>query len=75
MNLDEIAIVSGIGCTGRVAGYMNLDRFTPPTAARFPLPLGSSWPPQTKVVVYSGDGDLTAIGGNHFVHAARRTWT
>jgi 2-oxoglutarate/2-oxoacid ferredoxin oxidoreductase subunit beta len=39
-NLDKVAIVSGIGCTGRVAGYAASIRSTPPTAAPFPSPPG-----------------------------------
>ncbi|MFA6318143.1 MAG: 2-oxoacid:ferredoxin oxidoreductase subunit beta [Elusimicrobiota bacterium] len=73
LDLDKVAIVSGIGCTGRVAGYMNLDSFHTTHGRAIPfatgLKLGN---PNLKVVVYSGDGDLFAIGGNHFVHAARR---
>jgi 2-oxoglutarate ferredoxin oxidoreductase subunit beta len=73
INLDDIAIVSGIGCTGRVAGYVKFDSFhtTHGRALAFAtgLKLGS---PRQKVVVFSGDGDLTGIGGNHFIHAARR---
>ncbi len=73
MDMDKIAVVSGIGCTGRVAGYMACDSFhtTHGRAIAFAtgLKLGN---PDTKVVVYSGDGDLFAIGGNHFIHAARR---
>ena len=71
--LDDLAIVSGIGCTGRVAGYLRLDSFhtTHGRAIAFATGLHLS-NPKMKVVVYSGDGDLTAIGGNHLVHAARR---
>ena len=48
-------------------------RSTPPTAAPFPSPPGLKLAnPELQVVVYSGDGDLFAIGGNHFIHAARR---
>jgi len=73
MNLDEIAIVSGIGCTGRVAGYLNLDSFHTTHGRAIPFATGLKLAnPKLKVVVYSGDGDLAAIGGNHFVHAARR---
>ncbi len=73
MNLDEIAIVSGIGCTGRVAGYLNLDSFHTTHGRAIPFATGLKLAnPKLKVVVYSGDGDLTAIGGNHLVHAARR---
>ncbi|MBU0755079.1 MAG: 2-oxoacid:ferredoxin oxidoreductase subunit beta [Planctomycetes bacterium] len=70
---DDLAIVSGIGCTGRVAGYMRLDSFhtTHGRAIAFATGLHLS-NPKLKVVVYSGDGDLMAIGGNHFMHAARR---
>lgn len=73
LNLDKVSIVSGIGCTGRVAGYMNLDSFHTthgrPIAFATGLKLAN---PELKVIVYSGDGDLIAIGGNHFIHAARR---
>jgi 2-oxoglutarate ferredoxin oxidoreductase subunit beta len=73
MDLDKVAIVSGIGCTGRVAGYMNLDSFHTTHGRAIPFATGLKLAnPGMKVVVYSGDGDLTAIGGNHFVHAARR---
>jgi 2-oxoglutarate/2-oxoacid ferredoxin oxidoreductase subunit beta len=73
MDLDQIAIVSGIGCTGRVAGYLNLDSFHTTHGRAIPFATGLKLAnPKLKVVVYSGDGDLTAIGGNHFMHAARR---
>jgi 2-oxoglutarate ferredoxin oxidoreductase subunit beta len=73
MNLDKAAIVSGIGCTGRVAGYLNLDSFHTTHGRAIPFATGLKLAnPELKVVVYSGDGDLFAIGGNHFVHAARR---
>ena len=73
--LDEqrLVIVSGIGCTGRVAGYLNFDSFHTTHGRAIPFATGLKLAnPDLKVVVYSGDGDLTAIGGNHFVHAARR---
>ena len=74
LDLDRVAIVSGIGCTGRVAGYMNLDSFhtTHGRAIPFATGLRLANPELAKVVVYSGDGDLSAIGGNHLIHAARR---
>jgi len=73
MDLDKVAIVSGIGCTGRVAGYMNLDSFHTTHGRAIPFATGLKLSnPELKVVVYSGDGDLFAIGGNHFFHAARR---
>jgi len=52
---------------------MNLDSFHTTHGRAIPFATGLKLAnPGLKVVVYSGDGDLTAIGGNHFVHAARR---
>jgi 2-oxoglutarate ferredoxin oxidoreductase subunit beta len=71
--LDKVAMVSGIGCSGRAAGYVKLDSFHTTHGRAIPfatgLKLGN---PELNVVVFSGDGDLFAIGGNHFIHAARR---
>jgi len=72
-NLDRVAVVSGIGCTGRVAGYVKLDSFHTTHGRAIPFATGLKLAnPDLDVVVYSGDGDLFAIGGNHFIHAARR---
>jgi 2-oxoglutarate ferredoxin oxidoreductase subunit beta len=71
--LDRVAIVSGIGCTGRVAGYVAVDSFHTTHGRPIPFATGLKLAnPSLHVVVYSGDGDLAAIGGNHFIHAARR---
>jgi 2-oxoglutarate ferredoxin oxidoreductase subunit beta len=71
--LDKVAVVSGIGCTGRVAGYVKLDSFHTTHGRAIPFATGLKLAnPELTVVVYSGDGDLIAIGGNHFIHAARR---
>jgi 2-oxoglutarate ferredoxin oxidoreductase subunit beta len=71
--LDDLAIVSGIGCTGRVAGYLKLDSFHTTHGRGVAFASGLYLAnPKLKVVVYSGDGDLVGIGGNHFIHAARR---
>jgi len=73
MDLKNVAIVSGIGCTGRVAGYMKLDSFHTTHGRAIPFATGLKLAnPKLNVVVYSGDGDLFAIGGNHLIHAARR---
>jgi len=73
LDLSKFAIVSGIGCSGRAAGYVKLDSFHTTHGRAIPfatgLKLGN---PDLNVVVFSGDGDLFAIGGNHFIHAARR---
>ena len=71
--LDDVAVVSGIGCTGRMAGYIKLDSFHTTHGRAIPFATGLKLArPQGTVIVASGDGDLLAIGGNHFIHAARR---
>lgn len=73
VDLSKLAVVSGIGCTGRVAGYVNLDSFHTTHGRAIPFATGLKLAnPKLNVVVYSGDGDLFAIGGNHLIHAARR---
>ena len=70
---DRVSIVSGIGCTGRVAGYLRLDSFHTTHGRAIPFATGLKMANRDlKVVVFSGDGDLVSIGGNHFIHAARR---
>jgi 2-oxoglutarate ferredoxin oxidoreductase subunit beta len=70
---DKIALVSGIGCAGRAAGYVKLDSFHTTHGRALPfatgLKLGN---PELNLVIFSGDGDLVAIGGNHLIHSARR---
>jgi 2-oxoglutarate ferredoxin oxidoreductase subunit beta len=70
---DKLAVVSGIGCSGRVAGYVNFDSIHATHGRAIPVATGLKLAnPDLKVVVFSGDGDLISIGGNHFIHAARR---
>lgn len=72
-DLNKVAVVSGIGCTGRVAGYVKLDSFHSTHGRAVPFATGLKLAnPDLKVVVFSGDGDIAGIGGNHFIHAARR---
>ena len=73
IGLDRLCVVSGIGCTGRVAGYVKCDSFHTTHGRAIPFAMGLKIAnPELEVVVFSGDGDLTAIGGNHLIHAARR---
>ena len=70
---EDICVVSGIGCSGRIAGYIKLDSFHTTHGRAIPFAVGLKLAnPKLKVVVLSGDGDLSAIGGNHFIHTARR---
>ncbi len=70
---DKTVVVSGIGCSGRAAGYLNLDTYHTTHGRPIPFATGLKLAkPELKVVVFSGDGDLFAIGGNHIIHAARR---
>jgi 2-oxoglutarate/2-oxoacid ferredoxin oxidoreductase subunit beta len=69
----RFTMVSGIGCSGRGAGYINIDSFHTTHGRAIPFASGIKMAnPDLKVIVFSGDGDLCAIGGNHFIHAARR---
>lgn len=73
LSVDQCAVVSGIGCTGRVAGYLNMDTYHTTHGRAIPFATGLALArPDLNVTVFSGDGDLFAIGGNHFIHAARR---
>lgn len=73
LDLDKVAVVSGIGCAGRAAGYIKLDSFHTTHGRAIPFATGLKLAnPELEVVVFSGDGDLAAIGGNHLIHAARR---
>ncbi|MHA1223141.1 MAG: thiamine pyrophosphate-dependent enzyme [Candidatus Heimdallarchaeaceae archaeon] len=69
----KIAIISGIGCSGRAAGYLNFDSFHTTHGRAIPFAIGLSvTDPERKVIIISGDGDIASIGGNHLIHAARR---
>jgi len=70
---DDVAIISGIGCTGRMPVYMDFNTMhtTHGRALAFATGLKMAQP-RLHVIVVMGDGDALAIGGNHFIHAARR---
>ncbi len=73
LDLDKVSVVSGIGCSGRAAGYLKLDGFHTTHGRAVPFATGLKLGrPELLVTVFSGDGDLVGIGGNHFIHAARR---
>jgi 2-oxoglutarate ferredoxin oxidoreductase subunit beta len=69
----DVCVVSGIGCSGRIAGYIKQDSFHTTHGRAVPFAVGLKLAnPKLKVVVLSGDGDLASIGGNHLIHTARR---
>ncbi len=73
IDYNKVALVSGIGCTGRVAGYVKMDSYHTTHGRAIPFATGLKLANrELTVVVFSGDGDLFAIGGNHLIHAARR---
>jgi 2-oxoglutarate ferredoxin oxidoreductase subunit beta len=70
---DEVAIVSGIGCSSRSPGYLNFNTLHTTHGRAIAFATGLKiFKPKMKVFIVTGDGDCTAIGGNHFIHAARR---
>ena len=73
LNARDYAIVSGIGCTGRSSGCFRAPAFHTTHGRAIPFATGLKLAnPSIKVFVLSGDGDISAIGGNHLIHAARR---
>ncbi len=70
---DNTVIVSGIGCSSRASGYMDFDTLHTAHGRAIPFATGIKLAkPNLNVVVITGDGDCTAIGGNHFIHGCRR---
>jgi 2-oxoglutarate/2-oxoacid ferredoxin oxidoreductase subunit beta len=69
----DVVIVSGIGCSSRASGYLNFNTLhtTHGRALAFATGLKMARP-ELKIFVIMGDGDCSAIGGNHFIHACRR---
>lgn len=71
--LQNQVVVSGIGCSGRIAGYVNIDSYHTTHGRAIPFATGIKLAnSDLSVTVFSGDGDLLTIGGNHFIQAARR---
>lgn len=75
LNLDpnQVAAVSGIGCSSRATGYVDFHTIHTTHGRALAFATGVKFArPDLKVIIFSGDGDATAIGGNHFIHACRR---
>lgn len=70
---DNVVIVSGIGCCSRAVGYIDFNTLHTAHGRAIPFATGIKIArPDLTVIVFGGDGDITAIGGNHFIHGARR---
>ena len=70
---EETVFVSGIGCSSRAPGYIVTDSLHTTHGRAIAFATGVKMAnPNLHVVVFTGDGDLAAIGGNHFIHACRR---
>jgi len=70
---NEIVMVSGIGCSSRITGYVDFHTLHTIHGRALAFATGVKLArPELNLIVPMGDGDALAIGGNHFIHAARR---
>ena len=73
LDRDKTSIVAGIGCSGRMSSYMDFNTVHTTHGRALAFATGMKMgTPDSKIIVITGDGDCLAIGGNHFIHAARR---
>jgi 2-oxoglutarate ferredoxin oxidoreductase subunit beta len=73
LDKNELVMVSGIGCSARISGYVDFHSLHTLHGRALAFATGVKLSqPRLKVIVPMGDGDALAIGGNHFIHAARR---
>ena len=69
----DMVMVSGIGCSSRISGYVDFHSLHTLHGRALAFATGVKLSkPSLNVIVPMGDGDALAIGGNHFIHAARR---
>jgi 2-oxoglutarate ferredoxin oxidoreductase subunit beta len=72
-NMDDVCVVSGIGCSGRFSSYLNCNTVHTTHGRTVPVATGIKLAnPDKHVFVVAGDGDAMAIGGNHTIHGCRR---
>ena len=73
LDKNEIVMTSGIGCSSRISGYVDFHSLHTIHGRALAFATGVKMSkPELKAIVPMGDGDALAIGGNHFIHAARR---
>ena len=70
---NDIVVVSGIGCSSRICGYLDLHTLHTIHGRALAFATGVKLSrPELTLIAPMGDGDAFAIGGNHLIHAARR---
>lgn len=73
LNKDDVCVVSGIGCSSRAPGYLDFNTLHTMHGRALAFATGVKLAnPKLHVIVITGDGDASAIGGNHLIHASRR---
>ena len=73
LDIDKTVFCSGIGCSSRLPGYIEADGLHTTHGRAIAFATGVKLArPELSVIVFTGDGDMSGIGGNHFIHAARR---
>ena len=73
LSRNKVVMVSGIGCSSRAPVYFDFNTLHTTHGRAIPFATGIKLAnPDLTVIVVTGDGDATAIGGNHFIHACRR---
>jgi len=73
LDKDKVVVVSGIGCSSRAPGYLDFNTLHTTHGRALAFATGVKHAnPELEVIVVTGDGDASAIGGNHLIHAARR---
>lgn len=73
LDQDKVVLVSGIGCSSRATGYLDFNTLHTTHGRALAFATGVKYAnPELIVIVLTGDGDCTAIGGNHLIHACRR---
>ena len=73
LDKDNVVVVSGIGCSSRAPGYLDFNTLHTTHGRAIAFATGVKFAnPKLDVIVITGDGDATAIGGNHYIHGARR---
>lgn len=73
LDIDRTVFISGIGCSSRLPGYIDADGLHTTHGRAISFATGVKLAnPELDIIVFTGDGDLAGIGGNHFIHAARR---